>query len=224
MKPTFILVTAMALSGGLCQVTAEDRPIFPIPPILKELPDLLKPYDVDGDDKLSLEEWRAFVADQRPDRPANPIDADGDGQITREEIEAFRAAVKARIEAEQLARFDEADTDDDGFLSLEEFTATLPGRIPDAIVERLFNHCDADGDGKISKEEFLKCLGRPTRPMPPRPPKPDLPPKPDDPRPLPDFLKPFDLNGDGVLSRDEILRAILDGKWPPEPPAPPPAR
>jgi Ca2+-binding EF-hand superfamily protein len=161
------------------------------------------------------------VADQRPDLPPNPIDTDGDGRISREEIEAFRESVKALIEEERLARFDEADTDDDGFLSLEEFGATLPDRIPDETVERLFNHCDADDDGKISKDEFLKCLGRVVRPTPPRPPKPE-PPTPPDPRPLPEFLKPFDLNGDGVLSRDEILRAIFEGKWPPDRPDPPP--
>jgi Ca2+-binding EF-hand superfamily protein len=221
MKLRIALLTALAFATGLMLVQAEDDPGTRPP---KGLPDALKPYDVDGDGKLSAEEWRAFINDHKPNRPPNPVDLNGDGTVTPEEIAAYREELRKRLEEERSKRFDEADLDDDGFLSLEEFTKALPGSVPAERAERLFNHCDADGDGLMSKEEFLKCLGYAPRAEPPRPPKP-RPPQPPGPHPLPDFLKPFDLNGDGILSRDEIQKAIADGTWPfPPPTDPPPGR
>ncbi len=156
------------------------------------LPDILKPFDVDGDGRLSEEERQAFVAavragevahpparPDRPDRPhGNPWDTDGDGVLSDAEKAAAQEAIRARILEQRGRRFDELDDDDDGFLSLEELQ-DIPGIGRHA--ERLLAHLDKDGDGKVSKEEFLGSI-RPPRPDVPPPPRPDEPPvRPGDP-------------------------------------------
>ena len=182
------------------------------------MPEALKPFDVDEDGKLSREEWKAYVDANKPERPKNPWDTDGDGKLSEEEIKAAREAIRKEIEDRCLARFDEADTDDDGFLSGAEFEATLPEGVTPERARNAFNRIDADDDDKISKEEFLKaCLhGNSAPPRGPRPPKRPKPPETPNPG-LPELLKPFDLNEDGVLSREEIGKAIEDGTWPPHP-------
>ncbi|HWB03121.1 MAG TPA: EF-hand domain-containing protein [Verrucomicrobiales bacterium] len=161
-----------------------------------ELPEILKPFDVDGDGKLSEEERQAYLQAvhdgqiARPARPGqpppgNPWDTDGDGKLSDEEKAAAQEAIRARILAQRSARFDELDKDDDGFLTADEF---LPPGIRPEVAARILAHLDTDKDGKISKDEFLAAL------RPPRPPggggggggRPDNPPPPPgDPPPPP---------------------------------------
>ncbi|MGI8604587.1 MAG: EF-hand domain-containing protein [Verrucomicrobiales bacterium] len=216
MKLRLTLLTALAFIGSLAAVQAQDPGTTVRPP--KGLPPALQGFDLDGDGKLSVEEWRAYVEANRPDRPAYPVDADGDGIITEAEIEDHRALIRQHVEEQRLKRFIEADIDQDEFLSSEEFLKTLPRNVSSETAQRLFDHCDADDDGKISKDEFLNCLGRGERPRPPKPPKPPRPPRPPqtpESRPLPEYLKPFDLDNSGILTRDEIADAIAKGTWPP---------
>ena len=147
--------------------TRPKPPEVPNPPTL---PDALKAYDVDGDGRLSPEEWKAFLEDHKPTRPPNPADADGDGTVTPEEAAAFAAAVKARVEAERLKRFTEADTDADGSLSFDEFKAKLPAGVSAERAQKLFDALDTDASGGISKEEFLANVARPPGIKPPTPP------------------------------------------------------
>lgn len=212
MKPKLTLLLALAFTGGALQ--AQDQPQRPEHPP-KMLPPQLEPFDANKDGRLDRAEWKAYVDAHRPDRPAHPLDKDGDGVISEEEKEAFRAELRERLHAEITQRFTEADIDENESLSLEEFTAALPGNVPAERAARLFDHCDRDDDDAISKEEFARCLGHIKRPQPPRPPKPQHPPRPDQPRPLPDALKPYDLNKDGRLSHEEIRAAIDAGTWPP---------
>jgi Ca2+-binding EF-hand superfamily protein len=220
MKRPIALLAFLALAGGTATVSADDS-TAPARP----LPDKLKPYDVDGDGRLSREEWKAFVEANKPDRPTNPWDTNGDGKLSPDEIQAAREAIRKEIEDRCLMRFDEADTDDDGLLSGEEFLATLPAEVTPERARNVFNRIDTDDDGSVSKEEFLKaCLHgnsapprgprnqKPTRPTPPTPPDPTT----GGPG-LPEILQKFDLNADGKLSRDEIQTAIENGTWPNRP-------
>jgi len=158
-----------------------------------ELPEILKPFDVDGDGRLSEEERQAYLEavragqvdrpdrPNRPDRPARPTwDTDGDGVLSDAEKAAAQEAIRAHILAQRIKRFDELDKDDDGFLTLEELKG-IPG-IREGHAERILAHLDKDldgagpevADGKVSKDEFLAGL------RPPRPPRPggDPPPPP----------------------------------------------
>lgn len=58
------------------------------------------------------------------------------------------------------ARFVAADTNKDGKLSKEEFTASLPAQYADRA-DQIFPMRDADGDGSISKAEYLAPMQRP---------------------------------------------------------------
>jgi Ca2+-binding EF-hand superfamily protein len=224
MKLKLTLFTALAVASGFTPARAADDALTP--PTPRALPDALKPYDVDGDGKLSREEWKAFVDANKPERPKNPWDTNGDGKLSEEEIKAAREKIRAEIEARIRARFDEADTDDNGSLSEEEFLATLPDDVSEERAKAAFARIDSDDDDKISWEEFLKAYGHgkaapPRGPKPGRPVKPERPERPEVPG-LPEQLKPFDLNGDGVLSGEEIQKAIADGSWPvPHRPKPP---
>ena len=151
-----------------------------------ELPEILKPFDVDGDGKLSEEERQAYLKAVReglvdhppprpdhPDRPGSIWDTDGDGVLSDAEKAAAQEAIRARILEQRTKRFDELDTDDSGDLSLDELKA-IP-HIREGFAERILAHLDKDGDGKVSKEEFLNAL-RPPRPErpggePPPPPR-----------------------------------------------------
>jgi Ca2+-binding EF-hand superfamily protein len=186
-NPIMKLHTAILLSAVLLAIrpaaTAGDRNPFGN----GELPEILKPFDVDGDGKLSTEERQAFVAAVRagevprpnhpdhPDNPGgNPWDTDGDGKLSDEEKAAAQESIRARILEQRGRRFDEMDTDDDGFLTLEELGG-IPG-VPPNGAARILAHLDTDDDGKVSKEEFLGAI---------RPPRPHGPPQAGDPPPPP---------------------------------------
>lgn len=136
-----------------------------------ELPEILKPFDVDGDGKLSQEEQQAYLKavregqarrPERPDRPSgNYWDTNGDGVLSEEEKAAAQNAIRTKIEEQRGQRFDELDKDDDGYLTLQELGG-IPG-IRAGHPERILAHLDTDKDAKVSKAEFLSSL-RPPRP------------------------------------------------------------
>ena len=127
-----------------------------------ELPEFLKPYDLDNDGKLSVEERQAFEQAvreagplKRPDRK-NPWDTNEDGKLSEEEKEAARAAVAQKVGDIRSKRFAELDADKDGLLTVAEL-----GAIPAVNAERItrmVEHLDDDKDGKISLAEFNAAL------------------------------------------------------------------
>lgn len=195
------------------QTTAPDRKSFGT----GELPEFLKPYDLNEDGKLSIEERQAYekaTREARQLRPGrvNPWDTNGDGVLSEEEKAAARAAIAERIKAERTKRFNELDTDKDGYLTAEEL-AKIPHITPEqiaAMIARL-DTADANGvkDGKISLDEFLAAL-RPVEP--PFPPFPLPQPLPKFKIPCPLILKAFDNSGDGMLDPAELdaMQKALD--------------
>jgi len=242
MNPKFSLLSALAIAivastapaQDVVRPTPADPPTRPIPPVVppvppapppatRGLPDALKPFDTNEDGRLSREEYKAYIDHQRPEAPKSPWDTDGDGKLSPEEIAEARAEMRAKLEQRILARFHEADTDENGSLDLSEFLATLPDDVSRERAEAAFARLDTDGDGAIGTDEFLTFHGLPGRPDAPPPPRtrPENPkPKPPVVPPLPDHLKLIDSNGDGILSRSEILEAMENGLWPPRPKPP----
>jgi Ca2+-binding EF-hand superfamily protein len=176
LHPSLLLFAALAVSPS--SVNAERGPFGN-----GGLPEILKPFDVDEDGRLSEEERQAYIdavragkvahPPPRPDRPhGNPWDTDGDGRLSDEERAAAREAIRARIVANRTERFNELDKNDDGSLTADELVG-IPNITPE-LAARVLSHLDKDDDGKVSLDEFLSALtppgGRPTPPPPPPPP------------------------------------------------------
>lgn len=169
MKLTQTLLICTTLLGSAALSGADDRKPFGN----GTLPEFLKPYDLDEDGKLSVEERQAYAkamreaALERMKEKKLPWDTDGDGKLSEAERKAAIEAMRKRIEEERGKRFDELDKNDDGKLSAEEFLR-VPNLLPE-IAAKIMAHLDKDGDGFISKAEFLAAL-QPPVPRPSQPP------------------------------------------------------
>jgi Ca2+-binding EF-hand superfamily protein len=207
MKRTTTLLAGALLLGAAATVSAQTPP--PRQPFGSgELPEFLKPYDLDNDGKLSVEERQAFekaCREARPPRPGakNPWDTNNDGVLSEEEKQAARDAIAAKIVEERTKRFNELDADQDGMLTAEELKA-IP-RITEEMIARMIAHLDTDKDGSISLDEFTAVLKPVLPPVPPYPLPQPLP------RPLPfggifcpRILAAFDVDKNGRLSATEI--------------------
>ena len=206
MKNTTSTLLAAAMLFGAASVTAYAQPDRK-PFGTGELPEFLKPYDLDGDGKLSVEERQAYekaTREARPERPGrvNPWDTDGDGVLSDAEKDAARAAIAAKIETERTARFNELDVDDDGFLTATELEA-IPHITPEKITA-MIARLDTDADTKISLTEFLVALKPVEPPFPPIP----GPPPGGRPCPLPPVLRLFDADTNGLLSPAEFAAFV----------------
>ena len=125
---------------------------------------LLKLGDVNKNDKLELEEYRALAVIMRqgagpgtsgPDAPRRimAMDKDDDGKVSKEEYTG------------PAPLFDRLDADKDGSITRREAAAVRergvagappsgrPGRIMGMATAR-FEELDADKDGKVSKDEY----------------------------------------------------------------------
>ena len=93
---------------------------------------------------------------------AAEADTDQDGQVTKEEFAAVLAAADpdaAAAATGDLAEFSLADTDDDGYLNLQETTRLLQGYgISASQADQLAAAVDKDGDGRISHQDYQSTL------------------------------------------------------------------
>jgi len=97
--------------------------------------------DTDGSGTLSTDEVEGRMAERFAE-----IDANSDGELTQEEL---KAAHEARRGQRNKGKAKEADTDENGAISLDEAEAAGMER----LVEN-FDQLDGDGNGEISREEF----------------------------------------------------------------------
>jgi Ca2+-binding EF-hand superfamily protein len=89
-------------------------------------------------------------------------DADKSRDVSLEEYLAFRsAAILKDKNADPALKFEVADLDIDGFLSLEEFAVLVPGKKP--LIEKRKRHlmADADDDDLVTLDEFLNYVESP---------------------------------------------------------------
>jgi Ca2+-binding EF-hand superfamily protein len=109
--------------------------------------------DTDGDGRVSRAE-ATTAGSQRSGEWFDKVDLDKDGYVTQEELkqarqtrhDSRRDAMKARMDE----RFQEADANGDGQLSLDEAQAKMP-----RLAER-FTTLDADKNGMLSKDELKR--------------------------------------------------------------------
>ena len=93
----------------------------------------------------------AFAQDRGPRGEGmsfETLDADGSGEITLEDLDALKAQ-----------RFAEFDTDGDGMVSSDEFTAHAQARAGERAAQ-MFARLDADGDGMLSRDVLEARMGR----------------------------------------------------------------
>ncbi|MDJ0992120.1 MAG: EF-hand domain-containing protein [Dinoroseobacter sp.] len=106
----------------------------------------------------------------------NRLDTDGDGQFTREDLEG-----QAEI------RFQDNDTNGDGFLSAGEIKTATEKRLSERaerMSARMLERLDRDEDGQLSLEEATADGKRGDR-----------------------MFERADANGDGVITRAEFMSA-----------------
>ncbi len=174
MKLTYIALAALALLGSANHVSAADKTFGN-----GTLPDFLKPFDVDGDGKLSIEERQAAKAaldakkKEKHEDFITKWDTNGDGKLDDTEKAAARDAMRAKLIELRTKRFNDADKDSNGQLTKVEFSAIVPAdHLPAGALDLIFAHLDADASGGISLAEFLAGCA----PEGPRPPAPPVPP------------------------------------------------
>ncbi|MBF6052801.1 EF-hand domain-containing protein [Streptomyces eurocidicus] len=89
------------------------------------------------------------------------MDANGDGGVTFEEYDAWAGAEAFDTVCEPVlgALFDLADTDEDGALTLPEFTMlrTALGN-PPRNIGTAFEALDTDGDGRVARDDYLASI------------------------------------------------------------------
>jgi Ca2+-binding EF-hand superfamily protein len=201
---TTLLATTLLFGVASTRVDAQTNGPTRKPFGTGELPEFLKPYDLNSDGKLSVEERQAYekaLRETRPFRPGtkNPWDTNGDGKLSDAEKQAARDAIAAKMLEERKRRFAELDTDKDGYLTEDELLK-IP-RINAGQVAGMIAHLDTDGDSKISEAEFLAAM---TPVEPPLPPFPLPQPLPALAIPVPPILETFDADKDHLLSATEV--------------------
>ena len=178
-----ILVSAMALAFAANVATAYAKPFGPGGDrgprgdrggsVEQKVERIMNALDTDESGTITLDEWLVKATTKAENR-FNRIDTDDDGLISLEEFLAVgsrrgnhsdidRDAVRqcvADATGEEIperpdreTRFDEVDTNDDGFIDLDEMIAAVTSGATDK-----FNRIDADDDGAITEEELTAAL------------------------------------------------------------------
>lgn len=123
--------------------------------------------DSNNDTHVTVEEMREFAKNlkerQRWDETSaafRSADLDGSGEVRLHEVQALAMNSSLELAAHQMDRFQAADADADGSLSISEFHAFLHPEVSEQVfsVERdhQFAFFDADGSGGINFQEFCR--------------------------------------------------------------------
>jgi Ca2+-binding EF-hand superfamily protein len=120
--------------------------------------------DVDSSGGLARSEFRTtfstLVPQRQIDRAFQKADASRDGSLSLAEWLAYRATT---FEGRETLVFNNADSDGDGGLTLDEFAATQTGRKPFIRTRAAFIASDHDLDGHLSLAEWLLFRGKKSR-------------------------------------------------------------
>ncbi|MBO6556595.1 MAG: EF-hand domain-containing protein [Pseudomonadales bacterium] len=134
---------------------------------------IMNVLDTDESGTITLDEW-LVKSTERAERRFERIDTDDDALISLEEFlavhsgdtnhpEIDRDAVRACVadatgedipeRPDRETRFNEIDTNDDGFVDLDEMVISVTSGATDK-----FNRIDVDADGAITEEELIAAL------------------------------------------------------------------
>lgn len=189
---TGIIAISIALAAGLAMTSRAQTGTMTRAFGDGGLPAFLGAYDLNGDGVLSQEERDAMRADReaRHDQWVQQWDTNADGTISEEERNAARTNIQQRVETTREERFDEADTNGDGFLSFDEFSAIPPmvrlAQEHPGAPKVIFDGLDTNHDGKVDLAEFMQQLRQHDRP------------------PLDQMFRIADTNADGSISIEEF--------------------
>jgi len=117
-------------------------------------------HDLDGDGKMSREEWDALKRDQFESSPwgqelMRQFDSDGDGMLSEAEQQAMDAHLRELGEQKRRDELARLDTNGDGEISKQERAVEAEQRRQwwDHAVDRAKLTYDYDGDGELNIEE-----------------------------------------------------------------------
>ena len=121
---------------------------------LARLDDHFSRLDRDGDGLISLEEQTPRVRPERPvraDRPERPARPEIDREALAGCVRQTIADYEPQIEEDREMRFENTDTNGDGFLSLAEVSTAMT-----ETATRRFARMDSNADGFLSQQELTE--------------------------------------------------------------------
>ena len=167
--------------------------------------------DKDGDGKIGYEEFISFYGGVPDDDEQSICDPTPEPPLTDEPSVKLSDVPPELVETLTNA-FNDIDHNGDGLITPEELLAAM-GDLGDntELIMNIFNNADTDGDGKINYREFMKSQLGVDIDVPPGPPAnpktlSEFPPEIID--SVRDMFTNFDLNGDGLLTSDEVKTAL----------------
>lgn len=117
--------------------------------------------DADVSGALSFAEFKTTVSGKTDEakvlKKFKRADSNGDQSVTLEEWLAYKQEIEDELDdlAKYTAIFNEADKDDDGFLTYDEFKPLVKGKAPLIESRKRFLKADADDDLQVSLNEWL---------------------------------------------------------------------
>jgi hypothetical protein len=149
---TGVCAAAVAACVAIPGLAEEKKP--PQEQAKKRNPEqVFKRLDANGDQKLSLDEFKGKREEAAAKKAFDAKDADKDGSLTFAEYSAEQPAAKGAPEKPQRTpeeRFARLDKNGDKSVSFDEYK----GKREEAQAKTQFDRQDADKDGKLTLEEF----------------------------------------------------------------------